>query len=277
MNRFRHMTFFMHIVDAGSLTKAAERLNLSKSVLSQSLRALETDLATTLLQRTTRRQQLTQAGARFYRQCRQMHDIAEQAWIEMQAGQEQASGSLTVTAPHALMNSVVVPAVARAFGRNSQLSLTLICDDAPLDLMQQGIDLAIRVGPSPDSSLRQRRIGSMDDFLCRATGADEDLDQSPYIANHWQPELIRHWVAGTCYRFAPAHRTNTVQQTAALIEHGFGVGILPGAVLHSCSGVSIIAPVAKATIYALHPFASHVPAGVSQGLAAIAEELAAQG
>jgi len=79
MSKLRQMTIFMHVVQLGSITKAAEKLSVSKSVVSQHLKQLETDLAVPLLIRTTRRQQLTASGERFYQQCCQMHELAEQA------------------------------------------------------------------------------------------------------------------------------------------------------------------------------------------------------
>ncbi|WP_331386585.1 LysR family transcriptional regulator [Aliivibrio salmonicida] len=83
MNKLKQMTLFMTIVETGSITKAADKLELSKSVISQHLKQLENDLSVPLLKRTTRKQVLTTSGEHFYLQCCEMHQLAEKAWSDI--------------------------------------------------------------------------------------------------------------------------------------------------------------------------------------------------
>lgn len=94
MNKLRLMSLFVHIVECGSISKAADKLELSKSVLSSALKQLELELDTCLLKRTTRKQTLTSTGERFYEQCAQMTKQAEAAWLEATELKQVPTGSL---------------------------------------------------------------------------------------------------------------------------------------------------------------------------------------
>jgi len=214
MSKLKQMTVFMYVVKLGSITKAAEKLDVSKSVVSQHLKQLEAELAVTLLKRTTRKQSLTPAGEHFYQQCCTMHELAEQAWQDAQQLQVSPQGLIKITAPHALMNHLVLPALHDVFHAYPDVELELISHDGRSDLMQEGIDIAIRVGESKISNLKQKRIGDFRDVLCGAvhtinahqTNIDalklEDNIKSgtttlsltgiKYVANHWQEKLIHH-------------------------------------------------------------------------------------
>ncbi|MBQ4845232.1 LysR family transcriptional regulator [Pseudoalteromonas sp. MMG005] len=277
MNKLRHMNLFMRIVEAGSITKAAEKLGLSKSVLSQHLKQLEGELATTLLKRTTRRQSLTPSGERFYAHCVKMHQISEQAWDEVMAQQIEPAGKLTITAPHALMDSLVVPALTKTFLAHPKVRLSLICQDEQLDLMHHDIDLAIRVGRSQDSRYKQRLIGQFYDVLCKAKHHTPDLSAETYIANHWQGTQINHtfYKAGGSsqkLQFMATHITDNIYQTISLISAGFGIGIVPNILLPQYTQ---LAPVytdqhlMATDVYTVHPYTSAVPTTVKLAQTAI--------
>lgn len=277
MNKLRHMAIFMRIVEAGSITKAAEKMALSKSVLSQHLKLLESELATTLLKRTTRRQSLTPSGERFYAHCVKMHQISEQAWDEVMAQQAEPAGKFTVTAPHALMDTLVVPALKDAFLHCPNVQLCLICQDDQLDLMHHDIDLAIRVGGSKDSHYKQRRLGSLTDVLCKATGSDVDIDSVAYIANHWQGTHIKHTLMrngaeSQRFSFDATHTTDTISQTASLISAGFGIGLVPNVLLAQYPNLAPVftdQSLAPATVFTVHPYQGAVPVSVQLAQAAI--------
>ncbi|TMO59031.1 transcriptional regulator [Pseudoalteromonas aurantia] len=277
MKKLRHMTVFMHIVEAGSITKAAEKMALSKSVLSLHLKQLESELATTLLKRTTRRQSLTPSGERFYAHCVKMHQVSEQAWEEIMAQQAEPAGKLTVTAPHALMDTLVVPALKDAFLHCPNVQLCLICQDNQLALMHHDIDLAIRVGDSKDSHYKQRRLGSLTDVLCKATGSDVDIDSVAYIANHWQGTHIKHTLMrngaeSQRLSFDATHITDTISQTASLISAGFGIGLVPNVLLAQYPNLAPVftdQSLAPATVFTVHPYQGTVPMSVKLAQAAI--------
>ncbi|WP_104398792.1 LysR family transcriptional regulator [Vibrio penaeicida] len=282
MDRFRQMTLFMNIVEEGSITKAANRLDLSKSVLSQHLKQLESDLKTTLLKRTTRKQVLTVAGQKFYDHCREMHSIANLAWEEVQEQQTEPSGKLTLTAPNALMESVVVPALVDVFTSYKNVSLDLICSDQQLDLMEHDIDLAVRVGFSKDSNYKQKRIGEFTDILCRSKKTITQSHKPPYIANHWQGQKIVHQMAHNQtgvskeMAFTPTHRTNTVYQTKSLISKGMGIGLIPDILIDAKDELVPVIEnyhLAPTPVFVLHPFKSAVPISVSVAMNAIETSL----
>ncbi|WP_039958183.1 LysR family transcriptional regulator [Vibrio sinaloensis] len=282
MNRHRQMTLFMHIVDCGSISKAAEKLDLSKSVLSQSLKQLEHDLSATLLKRTTRKQTLTPQGKQFYQQCLAMNDIVEQAWQEVKQAQQSPSGRVAITAPHALMESVVAPALAKAFTPFPDVSLSLIAEDHQLDLMQHDLDLAIRVGDSKDSNYKQRKLGQFRDVLCQSASSAIPVEQASYIANHWQRKHIQHELvhreskASKSLKFSAKHQANTISQVATMVSLDMGIGIVPEFLLNQFPTITpcfkdYVLP--ETSVYALHSFSRQPPLAVTMAVDAIQAHL----
>lgn len=286
MKKLRQMMVFMKVVEAGSITKAAEKLELSKSVVSQHIKQLENELAVTLLKRTTRKQNLTAEGERFYTHCCTIHKVSEQAWEEVTEQQNVPRGKLRVTAPHALMDSIVAPALVRAFKNYTGVDLDLVGHDDQLDLMQEDIDLAIRFGESPVSNLKQRRIGNIQDVLCcnvHEKGAIQVLDVLPYVANNWQPKYIQHDLVHKSgrklFKFQAdvKHRANTIYTCISLITQGAGVGILPDFVFYKYRDtLTEWLPdfqLAPTPVYVLHPYSGAVPASVKLAIDAVSESL----
>ncbi|CED57844.1 HTH-type transcriptional regulator, LysR family [Aliivibrio wodanis] len=288
MNKLKQMTLFMTIVETGSITKAAEKLELSKSVISQHIKQLEADLGLPLLKRTTRKQSLTASGEHFYLQCCEMHRLAEKAWSDILHQQEFPQGKLTVTAPHALMNDIIIPALSSVFSAHKDVKLNLIAHDGQLDLMQEDIDLAIRVGESKLSNLKQKRIGTIQDVLCIAKDYPEftidSIEVLPYIANHWQPKNISHQLVNTTTQssrvihFTATHQVNTVQNSLALIKNGLGIGLLPEFIyLQHQDELRTVLPTFEmkaSNVYALHPFHGQIPISVRMAIDAIESALA---
>ncbi|GLR73571.1 LysR family transcriptional regulator [Aliivibrio sifiae] len=288
MQKLKQMTLFMTVVESGSITKAADKLDLSKSVISQHIKQLEADLGLPLLKRTTRKQSLTASGERFYLQCCEMHQLAEKAWSDILHQKEFPQGKLTVTAPHALMNDIIIPALSSVFSVHKDVKLNLIAHDGQLDLMQEDIDLAIRVGESKLSSLKQKRIGTIQDILCIAKNYPEftsdNIEALPYVANHWQSKQISHQLVNTTTKnarvinFIAAHQVNTVQNSLSLIKNGFGIGLLPEFIyLQHQDELKEVLPTFEmktSNVYALHPFHGQVPISVRMAIDAIERALA---
>ncbi|MBU2899301.1 LysR family transcriptional regulator [Vibrio hepatarius] len=282
MNKHRQMMIFKAIVDSGSISKAAERLELSKSVLSNHLKQLENELNIDLLKRTTRRQSLTLAGEQFYRHCVALNDVMSHAWEDIHQLQQQPYGKISVTAPVALMELIVIPALCSAFASYPKVSLNLIADDRQLDLLQNDIDIAIRFGESPDSNIKQKRIGRFQDVLCQSKRACQSAAEANYIANQWQEKDIVHTLnhrgnsltTELCY--TAHHRANNVNQVASLIQNGMGVGLLPDFLL---SRYPDLEPCFKEhylainNVYALHPYSKSPPASVTHAINAIEKML----
>lgn len=287
MNQLRHMSVFAHIVETGSITAAAESLELSKSVISQHLKALEQGLGVTLLKRTTRRQVLTTAGQDFYEHCKALNQIAEQAWQQAQDVLAVPKGPIRITAPNALMETLVAPAIAPLMKEYPLLQPELISSDSHLDLMTENIDLAIRVGQSLDSNIKQRRIGEFKDVLCanKSVLSQGNIEEAAYIANSWQGRKISHEFKAedgkqqNSLHFASEARciTNSFNSCYRLITAGAGIGLVPDFILNSTSSdLQAVFPGYELpinSVYALHTFSTQVSMNVSLCLSAIEQQL----
>lgn len=284
MNRLRQMSLFAHIVDAGSITSAAESLQLSKSVVSQHLKALESELGIVLLKRTTRRQSLTVAGESFYQRCKELNNVADNAWTQAQETLEVARGEVKVTAPNALMETLVAPVIGELLQQYPLIEPVLISSDHQLDLVADNIDLAIRVGHSNENSLKQRRIGQFRDVLCAQPKVIESgsISDAMYIANVWQSQNISHVFKSTTQDnlvFSTRARcvANSFHTCLSLIQSGAGMGLVPDFYLNqlppSLTDVFPQHQLPINPIYALHPYNKHLPFTVQVVLTAIEKAL----
>ena len=283
MNRLKQMMIFAHIVEAGSISSAGEALNLSKSVISQNLKQLEHSLGVVLLKRTTRRLSLTDAGERFYSQCKAINSIAENAWEQAQSYLAEPKGRIRITAPNALMETLVTPVIARLMKDYPALKPELISADEQLDFMANDIDLAIRVGRSSDSNLTQKRIGAFKDVLCgTAVFEKQNINTLPYIANVWQGNKIKHTFMskdGSERHFEAEAQctTNSFYACVALLKAGAGIGIVPDFYLSQFT--SELVPVdphlvlPSTPVFAIHPFGKNQPLNVKVCIEAITQHL----
>jgi len=283
MNKLRQMSVFAHIVEQGSVSAAAEKLGLSKSVVSQHLKKLEQELGSSLLKRTTRRQTLTPMGERFYLSCKDLNSLADSAWEMAQAEQEEPQGRIRITAPNALMDVLVAPVIADLMKRYPKLQPELISDDKRLDFMSNDIDLAIRVGNSPDSTLKQKRLGGFRDQLCGVVSLqNQPIDELPYIANVWQGRHIEHSFtsdseAAVGFSKQASCVTNSIHSCLALIKAGAGIGVLPDFYLKQIEPELVnLMPnhqLPMNTVYALNPYTHHTPPSVSLCIHSLEERL----
>jgi DNA-binding transcriptional LysR family regulator len=287
INYLRHMTLFCRIVECSSISGAADSLEMSKSVLSQHLKALEQALDVMLLRRTTRRQVLTPAGKAFYQRCVQMNDIAEQAWQGARETKLVPIGPIKISAPNAFIDTIVAPVIGELTARYPDIRPHLVADDQRLDLLEHEIDLAIRVGELPSSGYRQRRIGSFCDVLCASpefisqnqsalhasttsatTTTTTTLD---YIANSWQGSKIRHSLqhqqTGETIEldFVASRFANSLQAVLAMAKAGAGIALVPDFIFkqHQKNGeLAELLPDYRSPsipVYTLHAYDSQPP------------------
>ena len=283
MSKLKQMSIFAHIVEQGSVSAAAEKLELSKSVVSQHLKILEQELGASLLKRTTRRQSLTSMGERFYLSCKDINVIAESAWDMAKAELEEPQGRIRITAPNALMDLLVAPVIADLMKQYPKLMPELISDDQHLDFMEHDIDLAVRVGSSRDSNLKQKRLGEFKDVLCGVESMRErELESLPYIANSWQGKQVTHHFSSQgeqdfVYQQQASCTTNSFHSCLALIKSGVGIGVIPDFYLSQLSNEVVdIMPsfqLPTNTVYALNPFASNTPISIQLCVQALEEKL----
>jgi DNA-binding transcriptional LysR family regulator len=156
IDKLRGMAVFVRVVEAGSFRRAAERLKLSASVVSHHIAQLEHELGVQLLYRSTRHFALTDQGARFYEACHNMVHAAEDALNSLNG--EQVSGRLWVVAPTPFSVGPFLQDVTEFCKLYPEVELRLEFDDSPRNLIQEGIDVAIRIGEQKSSSLVCRRL-----------------------------------------------------------------------------------------------------------------------
>jgi len=160
MLRLEDLATFIEVVDAGSLSAAARRLGLSKSVVSQRLSDLEERLSTRLLHRSTRQLGLTDAGALFYERAARILQEVEEAAELVAERPDDLCGTLRIAAPMSFGLLHAGPAILRFLEAHPRLDLKLDLDDRMIDLVGAGVDMAIRIGRLPDSSLIARRLAT---------------------------------------------------------------------------------------------------------------------
>ena len=161
------MVCFARVVEAGSFTAAAEKLDLSKSVVSARVAQLEERVGSRLLNRTTRRLSLTPEGRAFYERCARLVTAADDATAEVEAPSEIPRGVLRVLAPGAFAQEYLAPPLATFLERHPQVRLEVTLTDKLVDLADDGIDIAIRISPNVDSgTLSARKLAGDHTVLC---------------------------------------------------------------------------------------------------------------
>lgn len=167
MDDLKRMAVFAAVVQHQSMTGAARALGISPSAVSQHIRQLERAAHVTLLHRSTRQISLTDAGQRFYVQCAALSAAAARARAELDAEQQIPSGELRLSAPVGFARHAA-PALGAWLARFPALRLRLLLDDAPIDLIQARVDLALRFGPQADSNWAARWLARTPNWLCAA-------------------------------------------------------------------------------------------------------------
>lgn len=187
MDKLQAMEVFVQVVDAGGFTRAADHLHMPKATVSTLIRDLEAALAVKLLHRTTRRISLTADGAAYYERCMRILTDVREAEESLSRTRISPSGRLRVDVPTGLGRHVLIPALPAFFERYPDITIEMGCSDRVADLVEEGVDCAVRAGSLPDSSLIARRIGSLHLITCAAPS---------YLARHGKPlhpdDLARH-------------------------------------------------------------------------------------
>lgn len=181
---------FVAVADAGSFTAAAERLDTTKSALSQAVTLLERELGAQLLQRSTRKLAITEAGEAFLADCRALLAGAEAAIERARTGRAQPSGTLRLTSPQSSAG-MVAAWIASYRERYPSMRVDYVPTDRTLDLIADRFDLTIRIGPMADSRLRAVVLEELELWTTASPA---------YLARHGAPrtpaDLARHeWVA----------------------------------------------------------------------------------
>lgn len=161
MIRVEEMQSFVQVVDAGSITRAAERMRIAKSSVSRHLADLEAKLGVQLLQRTTRRMTLTTAGQQLYTASNRMLTELNEIEATVTAADSALSGRIRIAAPSVFGPRHLGPALIDFAGRNPAVEFDVEFNDRQIDVIEEGFDLAIRIARLQDSRLIARRVARM--------------------------------------------------------------------------------------------------------------------
>jgi len=273
---------FVRVVEAGSFTAAARQLELPKSSVSRGVAALEQDLGVRLLQRTTRRLSLTDAGRVYFETASQAISGLREAESALSRLQEEPRGTLRVTASLDIGVMLLAPVVAQFVSRYPAVRVDTMLTPRNVDLVQEGVDLALRAGRLADNTLVARPVG-----LLRA-----GLFAAPeYLKRHGRPQSVAELRDHRCLTFragggvtqweliGPAG-TERVEVTGAInadgfeflyemVARGLGIGLLP---LYLCPRLSGRAGLARilpeyattgAPLHVVYPSARFLPKRVT--------------
>ena len=196
MNDLAAMQVFVSVVETGGLSSAGRALGLAPSSVTRRIGELEGRLGVTLLQRTTRRMSLTEAGEIFYERSRDIVRAVEEATLAVTEKRANPNGTLRLTAPASVARLHLAPAVAAFQKRFPAVRVMMSVTDRMADVVGEGLDVAIRVGQLEDSSLMARKVGECRRLICAAPSyLDKTLNPS-------RPEdLADH--ACLCFRDSP--------------------------------------------------------------------------
>ena len=234
------LVYFSAVVDTGSFTRASDRLGVSKTVVSQQIARLEEEIGASLLIRTTRRVEPTEAGVSLHERCLRILREADDAYSELAQNNAEPRGMLRITAPNDYGHSVIAPLTAAFCAKYPSCQVDLVLTDSRIDPVLNQIDLAIRVGWLESSGLRARRVGEFAQFLVASphlaelgkVRQPEDIESLPYVANTalknplmWDFE---HDINGK--QPVQVHARLSVNTTPAAMSvacEGAGVSVLP--------------------------------------------------
>jgi DNA-binding transcriptional LysR family regulator len=286
MDVVRSMKIFIAVAESGSFTAAALELDATTGYVSRTISELESRLRTRLLNRTTRRIALTEAGERYLNRCRGILASIDEAEAEASEAHAKPSGTLRLHAMSSIGQNFVVPAIAAYQQRYPEVTIELTLSQNVPDLLEEGYDVALRVSLDtlPDSNYISHELGAAQGILCAAPR---------YLAAHGTPKTVEDLSRHTCLQVAlssvfpadnwrlvgpdgerlfrlPDHRfkVNVPDAMAVALQEGMGIGALPAfvarAFLRSGSLVRVLPDYHLQTlnIYAVYASRQYVDAKI---------------
>lgn len=281
MDRFQANRAFVQVVESGSFVSAAEKLELSTTAVSRLVADLEKHLQTRLLQRTTRRLHLTERGRAYYERCAQILTELEEA--EREAAQEatEPRGTVRLTTSVNFGTHQVTPAIASFLARHGQVRFDVSLSDRVVDIIEEGFDLAIRIGGTGAQNLVARKLGetrlvpcASPDYVARhgAPAAPEDLARHNCLT--YEYAMRDTWTfrdaAGRdrTVRVAGSLNSNNGDLNVAAAVQGLGISLEPDFIVGAQLKSGALVPVLQSfeapalPIYAVYPSRRFVPAKV---------------
>ncbi|MDE5443873.1 LysR family transcriptional regulator [Bradyrhizobium sp. CSA207] len=236
MDRLEAMSAIIAVAETGSISAASRRLKLPVATISRKVSELEARLKAQLFQRTSRRMTLTDAGRSYIEACKRIVEQVEDAERELSGEYRLPKGEMAVTAPWGLGHTHLLPHTIEFLDAHPDISLRLKLTDAVVNITDENIDVAIRIGPLPESSMIATRIGSIRIVVCASPS---------YLKTHGRPktlgDLAKHQcitiddhAAATAWRFVSGNRTR-----AAPIRSQLCVNTSEAAVLAAIDGAGL--------------------------------------
>lgn len=201
MDRFTAMRVFAEVAERGSLTDAATALDMSRAMVSRYLESLEQWLGVRLLHRTTRRVSLTEAGAEALQRCRQVLEMTAEVQAVAGARRAEPRGKLRITASTSFAQAHLASAMVDFLALYPQTQIELLAVERTVNLVEERIDLAVRIGNQLDPALVARPLGVCRSVVCASPA---------YLARHGAPTLPRQLSEHRCITHAYVGRTEWV-------------------------------------------------------------------
>lgn len=240
MDRLKSMQYFIRAVELGSLSAAARELGTTQPTVSKALGALEQELGVRLLERSTTGLSLTDQGQRFYARSKLVVEEFNDAVSDVQGQTGQAKGLLRVNAPVALGQFRLTALVHEFLSRHPDVDIELILNDRFVDLVEEGVDVALRLGGALPPNVVARRIGVSQRLLVAAPGYLEkhgtpqnppDLVMHNYVRFAWLPsgdEVELHNAgARVSVQTKGRFRVNNALSIRETLAMGAGIGLCP--------------------------------------------------
>ena len=236
--QLKSMVVFAQVIDQGSLSAAAKHIGISRAVVSYHLKKLESQLGIKLLNRTTRSISITEAGQAYYLRCKAISEEANAANQHIQRIKNEPEGLLKITCPVNAGLQLVVPALNEFRTLYPKIELDLMLTDEVVNIMKEGIDLAIRGAPLADSGLQAKKLATLPTCLCAAPDYlaknGTPLSPSQLTSHQW---VIYKLTAGNLtlkkgsreFTVTPKGTisTNNAAARTAFVEGGHGIGRIP--------------------------------------------------
>ncbi|MGH8683108.1 MAG: LysR family transcriptional regulator [Candidatus Polarisedimenticolia bacterium] len=229
MDRLQSMEVFRWVVDLGSFTRAADRLDMSRAAVTAHVAALENRLGVRLLNRTTRKLALTDDGTAYLDHVRRVLADVEETEGVLTAGRTVPRGVLRIDLPVSIGRQFVVPALPRFAAQYPELKVVAILEDRRADLIEAGIDAALRIGPLEDSSLVARRVYDAN-FVVYAS--------PDYLALHGTPQSPADLERHNCLGLYVVSRGQVLDW--AFEKGGERVSFTPGGALSISNGEALL-------------------------------------
>ncbi len=296
MDRLQGMHMFVRVVETGSFSKAAKEFATTQPTVTKQVAATEARLKVRLLNRNTRGVSLTESGALYYDKCKSIVREAEEADNIVRLRQSQAQGLLRIGTSVAFGRRILVPLALDFMARHPQVQLDLSFEDRYVDLVSQGIDLAIRMGKLADSSLGARFLGTnpwvivaSPKYLRKQGTPRKASDLSSHVALIYSSVLGDDVWRMTTPKGEPVtvpvsgrFRSNNLSAILAAAREGLGVAAMPRYVAHDSLVSGHVVEVLKdhvlpeQEIHAVFPSPKLVPSKVTSFIAFAQAALAGQ-